>query len=387
MRTFILLMAGVIGAVSCVRFAMGKAPSTTEGSLSLLQVPAIQLKPISEPTEAEIKRIKGLIADLAKTDSPDFGLSPTLTGDAFAPVASSGHFSGGLLTFHGLKRNSAFTSLVELGPRALPYLLESLDDKTPTKLTIKHHFGFGGMWFGHEIRGNSVNKHETEVLADVKEDKDFPKDLHEYAVKVGDICFVAVGQITNRSYNAVRYQPTACIVLNSTVQDKKLAAEVRAIWGKSDHRQKLLDSLLVDFHTRGHRSDYLQTGAAMRLAYYFPEATEDLVLARLKELEIAKQITPRDVRVEDFVRAVSCSTSPKLRAELLDIFRTTKDSQALLAALPGIGKEHDELVFRRIAEQLDGVPKNERVPYGESYSLLIALGDRFPARAEGMFQN
>jgi len=114
-----------------------------------------------------------------------------------------------------------------------------------------------------------------------------------------------------------------------------------------------------------------------------PSTTE----GSLKELEIAEQITPREVRVEDFVRAVSCSNSPKLRAELLNIFRTTKDSQALLAALPGIGKEHDELVFRRITEQLDGVPKNERVPYGESYSLLIALGDRFPARAEGMFQN
>ena len=31
------------------------------------------------------------------------------------------------------------------------------------------------------------------------------------------------------------------IVINSTVHDKHLATEVRAIWGKLDYRQKLLD--------------------------------------------------------------------------------------------------------------------------------------------------
>ena len=332
----------------------------------------------TKATEAETKRIKGLIADLAKTGSPDFGLSPTLTGDAFAPIPSSGHFGMGLLTNHGLQRNGAFTSLVELGPKALPLLLESLDDKTPTKLTITHGYGMGGMWFGHEIWGNVFNKQERKTLPDGDDDLSFmdQSSVNEYTVKVGDVCFVIIGQITNRSYNAVRYQPTACIVLNSTTQDKRLAAEVRAVWGKGDYRQKLLDSLLIDFDSR----DRLQDSAAMRLAYYSPEASVGLIIARLKELDSL-------ATGEDLLKAVSWSSQPRIRAALLEIFRTTKDSKVLLAALPGLGKEHDELVFHRLAEQLAGLPTNEPGPYSDGYYLLIALGNRFPDRAEEVFRN
>lgn len=280
-------------------------------------------------TKAEARRIKELIADLAKIDSPYFGYSPTMGGIAFAPIASSGEFEGGLLfTNHGLKRNAAFTSLVELGPKALPFLLESLDDPTPTRLTGKHDQGFGAMWFGHEIGGNLFNMHETAVLTSEKVERDFwnRRYVQQYTLRVGDVCFVAVGQITNRSYNAVRYQPSLCVVINSTVQDRRLAAEVRAIWGNSHYRQKLLDSLLIDFNTRGlsSRGFGSQVGAAMRLAYYFPEASEELIVARLKELErvtegISKEAL--DVQPEEFEKAVSCSSSPKVRAELLDISR------------------------------------------------------------------
>jgi hypothetical protein len=149
-----------------------------------------------------------------------------------------------------------------------------------------------------------------------------------------------------------------------------------------------LDSLLVDFFTRGS----FHVAAAMRLAYYFPEAAENLIVARLKRLDIAtadtwEQIKTAGVPTEDFVKAVSWSSRPRIRAELLDIFRKTADRKALLAALPAVGKEHDELVFRRITEQLAGLPTNEPGPYCEGYHLLVALGDRLPERAEGVFQN
>lgn len=359
-------------------------------SLTLVEVPTIKLKNEGGATEAEIKKIKGLIADLAKTDRPYFGLSPTLTGEAFAPLPMSEHFGGGLLTQHRLKRNAAFTSLVELGPKALPFLLESLDDKTPAKLTIKHHFPMGGMWYGHEIHGNPRNAHEKNVLAGVKKNTE-RGHLNEFTVGVGDICFVAIGQISNRAYNAVRYQPTAIIVINSTVEDQALASEVRAIWGKADSPQKLLDSLLIDFCTRGDHG-YLQVGAAMRLAYYFPEATEDLIVARLKELnvttdDVSQQMEKAGVRTEEFVKAVSWSPRPKIQAELLDMFRKTTAADILLAALPGVGKEYDDLAFQRLVEQINGLPKDDRGPFGKGYHLLIALGTRFPDRAEATFRN
>ena len=119
------------------------------------------------------------------------------------------------------------------------------------------------MWLGHEISGNQLNMSEAKAMAgqdggERSFSSDEQHDMGLYTVKVGDVCFVAIGQITNRPYMAVHCQPTGCIVISSTVEDQKLAAAVRAIWGKSDHRQKLLESLLVDFQTRGQWPGDLQ---------------------------------------------------------------------------------------------------------------------------------
>jgi hypothetical protein len=247
-------------------------------------------------SEVDAKKIRRLIAELATVDEPDVGFSPTVGGSAFAPIASSEQLGTFLVTDPGLKRNTAFTSLVELGPQALPFLLESLDDKTPTKLIMGHPTMMGDMWLSHEIEGNPLNSHEANVLSEVGaplEEQGYETHVNRYTARVGDICFVAIGQIANRPYMAVRYQPTGCTVVNSTVFDKTLAAEVRAIWGKSDHRQKLLDWLLVDFRTLDCRFNGFPAGAAMRLAYYFPDATEDLIIARLNELEAAAAGNPQ----------------------------------------------------------------------------------------------
>ncbi len=366
-------------------------------------------------TKANVKRIKKLIAELAMIDSPDFGFSYTVKGGALAPVASLERAGAFVFTAHGLKRNDAFTSLVELGPTALPFLLEALDDKTPTKLTIDRRSGLGVMWLGHEISGNQLNMSEAKALAgqdggERSFSSDEQHDMGLYTVKVGNVCFVAIGQITNRPYMAVHCQPTGCIVISSTVEDQKLAAAVRAIWGKSDHRQKLLESLLVDFQTRGQwpgdlqaarlgdlqagaamRLGDLQAGAAMRLAYYFPEAAEGLILARFDECEAAEASDAEqnaDPSVDGMLKAVSWSNSPRLHAKVLEIFRKTTAPTTLLACLPALGKEYDELVFRRITEQLDALPKNDEGPQGDiGRDLLIALGNRFSSRAENVFQN
>ena len=323
--------------------------------------------PGMKATELEAKKIKALIADLAKIDEPDMGFSPTMGGTGFAPIESSVDYQALIFGAAATNRNEAFTALVELGPMALPFLLESLDDKTPTKLDMAHGFGFGCMWLAHEICGNPLNPREIKVLPDV----DGPSDsswwdveegeIGRYTVTVGDICFVAIGQITNRSYQAVRYQPTGCVVVNSTVQDKKLASEVRAIWGTSDYRQELLDSLLLDLQTRHY--GYSQSGAAMRLVYYFPGTAEDLIISRLDELESAEvSATPMVDRggVADMVSHILWSKSPKLCAKVLEIFGRTTDTETLLAIMPTLGKEHDELVFQRLTAQLDAWPQDRR---------------------------
>jgi hypothetical protein len=225
----------------------------------MLEVSLAPRKPVDKE---EAKRITGLIAALAEIASPDVGFSSTLGGHAFSPIAGRVERGpgilgiegpgGGMVPFdHKLRPAAALRSLVELGPRALPFLLDALNDRTPTRLTVKHDSGFGGMWLANELRGNPLNPVEQRVLATRKKAKrEFPDNhLNSYTVKVGDVCLVAIGQIVGRDYQAVRYQPTACIVLNSPTEDAELCAQVRAIWSSKDPDRKLLDSLLLDYAT------------------------------------------------------------------------------------------------------------------------------------------
>ena len=59
----------------------------------------------------------------------------------------------------------------------------------------------------------------------------------------------------------------------------------------------------------------------------------------------------------------------------------------MVAAMPALGKEHDELVFRRLTEQLNALPEPTVWQYDLGYYLFRALGDRFPDRAEKVFRD
>jgi hypothetical protein len=94
------------------------------------------------------------------------------------------------------------------------------------------------------------------------------------------VCFVAIGQIVGRGYSAVRYQPSMCIVINSTTASAELRDAVRTIWTSDEPRQHLLDSLLRDYSTEvafnGKSLDGWAAGSnfkcssAMRMLFYFP---------------------------------------------------------------------------------------------------------------------
>jgi hypothetical protein len=134
-----------------------KVPSLSVKLGKLHDVPLNAAPPISP---ALGKRIKELIASLASLDQPDFGLSATLSGDDFAPIPGQGRAGALLLTDHQIKPSEAVKALVKLGPDALPFLLDALDDQTPTKITITHSSVFGAMWHAAELRLNAVNPTE-----------------------------------------------------------------------------------------------------------------------------------------------------------------------------------------------------------------------------------
>jgi hypothetical protein len=323
------------------------------------------------------------IRALAGVDKPDVGYSPTMAGGAFLPVPSARRFGAGrILVDHGLAEHPDLAALVAAGPDALPLLLESLTDATPSKLKISG--GFDAMWYGHEIAGNPFNAAEMVALRDVKPDAGFGgrgEAVASHVVSVGDLCFVAVGQITNRPYQAVRYQPTACVVVNSPVKDPKLAEEVRAIWGKGDLRAKLRASLRIDFESRGAGSEEFRSGAALRLLYYFPKESVPAVAERLRNVEAEES------RGADFLRAVGGSPDPAIRAELLAAAKRVADPKLFLAALEGLPAEHDDALLGRLKVLLAALPPSERLPNGDGFGLLGAVLRRFPGEAGSILRD
>jgi HEAT repeat protein len=372
-------------------------------------IPPIKLGPRPPQTEATKKRIKRLIAGLAEVADPDFGLSATLTGFAFAPVPDLEHFAMGVVTDHRLKSSGTFRSLVEIGPDALDALLDALDDKTPTKLKVE---GIGMVFFGAELDGNPLNAAERGVLAQQltgKEDDESDGDEKAtgQVLTVGDVCFVAIGQIVGRHYSAVRYQPTAMIIINSPVRSKELRDRVRGIWSSKNPAQKLLDSLLIDYATLGKfngksldgwsEGSRRQIEAAVRLLYYFPKESAPLIAERLKRLDVARPKEERKgwmlrevangARTTELLKALTWCKEPAIRQALLDLFLRSDDARVTLAVLPAVKETRADLIIPRLRSLLHNLPKSEGSPRGDGYDLLLALGQHAGNGAKADFES
>lgn len=376
-----------------------EGPHVKRGAL-----PPIKLQHAFAATVEQAAQIKRHIANLSKIDRPDFGLSATMGGTAFAPIPGSGKETGGfLLTNHQLQTGDDFRQLVACGPRALPFLLKALSDKTPTKLKMnRSNSMFIVMELAGELNGNPTNSIEQKIIASLPERKWDGTSLKDYTVKIADVCFVIIGQIVGRPYLAVRYQPSAIIIVNSPIENKELAEAVRTIWSSTNETRRLFDSLLFDYSTEGvfngesldgwSIASDLQCKAAMRMLYYYPEETSRLIADRLARLDVRKPPEDRahwmdsyltnGLRAEEFIKAVSWSEDPAVQRELSNIFKRTTDTQILLAALPGIESSQSDFARQRLSEMIDQLPADEHGPFGQGYNLLVALGEKFGSKAK-----
>jgi HEAT repeat protein len=328
-------------------------------NVRLVEVPRLKLGPRAALTEENKKEIRQLIAKLADVKQPDFGMSATMTGHAFSPLPEQNHWESGLLTNHEIGTNNALRRLVELGPEALPYLLDALEDRNATKLELPI---LGTMAFG-SLDGNLLNPIERRVLSKAwpQEDEDLDEYEGSYTLKVGDICFVAVGQIVGRPYQAVRYQPSQIIIINSPTERKELRERVRTVWASNDPRKKLFDSLLLDYSSEGipgqkslekwSKGSNFQCQAAMRLLYYFPKETAPMISARLRSFDVRKTADydawmKREVKngvyADHFIQAVSWCKLPAIQEALADIAKRTDDPDIKAAAEVGKVKSSDK---------------------------------------------
>jgi ankyrin repeat protein len=236
-----------------------------------------QTQTAPDPKEKPPLSVPALIDKLTETAQGDIGYMSTMSGSGFLPLGQSE--MGTMMLFqHRPTRSDTMRELVKQGPAALPHLIAHIDDKRPTKVTIKHGFGIGGMLFVDEYDYNrrtlanhpkGVNRSWTNLEE---------KHPNTHTVTVGDLCFVALGQIVNRSFAAVRYQPTACIMVNSPTYSEALRRAIIQEWGGITPEQQKA-SLIRDFLEPDHA--WRRAQAALRLAYYYPDALEPLVLKQL----------------------------------------------------------------------------------------------------------
>jgi ankyrin repeat protein len=221
--------------------------------------------------------IPGLIDRLRDVKDGGVGYMPTRSGSGFLPLGTSEQ-GAMLLGQQPPASSDALRELVACGPSAIPHLIAHLDDKRATEITIKHEGGFGGMFFEDEYDYN--RRTVKRPPAGVNRDSFGGNAPDKHTVTVGDLCFVALGQIVNRHFNAVRYQPTACIMVNSPTHSKSLLNAVRKEWGDqtpAEHEKSLVrDLVLPDSEDR-------RNGACLRLGYYYRESFEPLVLKQLSQ--------------------------------------------------------------------------------------------------------
>jgi hypothetical protein len=224
----------------------------------------------ADPTsEYDTQSVTSLIDELVNVDAETVGLHGTAIFSDFIADDAPAQFEVGVLGSVAPKRFPQMVALVRRGADSLQSLIGHLDDKRPTKLTVSSMFGsrgFGGQFFSDE--------YDPKVkLSPQPAFNPFPTRSFDgrYTVKVGDVCYVLIGQIVNRALIAVRYQPSAILIVNSPIESPILIAEVKRDWGGIGY-DGLLASLLAD--ARAGSATALQ-----RLRFYYPEEYRKLAPA------------------------------------------------------------------------------------------------------------
>ena len=379
---------------------------------------------------------EALINKLTEVSELGYGYSAMFSGSQFLPQADADEVHTLVLGSQRPTKSSTLEAIVRQGIIAVPSLLKHLDDDRKTQIQpVK-----GMMWmsfadeydFNRRVRKQSPEGVNLQTLGQ----KPSP-----HQITVGDLCYVALGQILNRSFNATRYQPTGGVVVSSPTESKRLCAVVREDWQgltEEKHRQ----SLIQDFLTPD--SEDRRIGAYRRLALYYPQSVEGLVLKQLSEPKWAvtektrfiealvhddsKRIgdavkqaflqTPQDdyfspaclrclasrgyasflvAQLEaiepdavepdrlhlEYLRAISTSKERAVREKMLDILKRARNADYFMAALGGVEPPEGDMVLVLAKKLLDGLPEDTK----QGLNMLQMIGQRYPGSAVRIYQD
>ena len=234
----------------------------------------------SVPSRADVREIEELIDELANVSEPGFGFSELFDGTQFLPYLDDAEEGGSSCNMPAIPaRSDTLRRIVEQGAAAVPVLIKHLGDSRKTKVPPLSEMPLGSEYDFNRRTATSVPKGVHHPL---NSPIDFAKwwlTAHEHTVRVGDLCFVALGQIVNRKFYVAN---SARMGVNSPPFSKALREAVTSEWGgltPDRHRSLLID----DFQKPDDdsRMVFRRIGAYRRLAYYYPEVVEQLVLDQL----------------------------------------------------------------------------------------------------------
>jgi tetratricopeptide (TPR) repeat protein len=240
------------------------------------------------PVYADLTTEK-LIDELMQIEQQAPGLAGLGLYETFIVEDRSARFTMGVLGAAPPAVPPQMREVVRRGISALPLLIHHLDDARPSKLVVGAdgpQFFFMFRLYGAEYDPRSPDPEKKRTPLDLRNGKSFAGG---YTVKVGDICYVLIGQIVNRNLTAVRYQPTGGLVVNSPLQSPSLIENVKSDWAGLD-AQGHEASLLNDIRTveSGPRAP----SALRRLRYYYSQRYDSLQgddLAKKQEFEADEQ--------------------------------------------------------------------------------------------------
>jgi len=272
------------------------------------------------------------------------------------------------------KNSPVMRELVSRGLQSLPKLLDHLDDKRPTKLVarpviflVRDH----DLMADEEIRQKTTTDFvvHTEVPPNPTGFEKRPPDYWRYPVKVGDLCYVAVGQIVNRNYRLLRKQePT--VLLNSPVHIAAVAAACRREWAgltAEKHKASLINDCL------DHLPGADPTAAMIRLHFYYPREGEKIIVEHIRrpffEKDVAYEFCQKQllsITENEYARIFLVFSGVKMVHEKLDaiLYRfwaeeVIDEGTAIQShrILHGVWKLFHELLFRRLIS----VPMNQEL--------------------------
>jgi ankyrin repeat protein len=331
------------------------------------------LAPVPAPQPGE--EVAGLIEQLAALrHDPQSGIAdpPTWYRHYFGALDTAEESLAVQLRHQGPRPSDVLREIVKRGAAAVPHLIAHLDDRRETDIKVWDQ-GWVGAPDGPDFRETTDYNPRTTSRPAVKNNPDEPdrnpgNPREPHTITLGDLCFVALGQIVNRDFCAVSLKNHFTINTDyfgvnvvSPTHSPAVLATVRREWGnltRAQHRA----ALIADFQQPDHVRRWV--GACRRLAYYYPDSLEALVLP-----ELVPETNPKEL-TELIEGALLDDHNVRIDRAVRDLLVVTADTHLALACMKRLlGRGYDADIERQC--RLRGTnARGEPRPYHEKFQAM-----------------